>query len=321
MNKKHRVLFYALILLTVLAVYLTQKSKLQEYSIVITDYLDTVCEITIISDKKDILYNDCVSYIKKMDAELSANNEESALYKLNSGEDIKLSSDAESLIAFGEQFGKDNPELFSIYLNPFIKAWDIKNNTGTIPDISSVMDDVKAQKSINLGAIAKGFITDKLVERLHEENVSSALINLGGNAYAMGKKITGENWKIGIQDPKNENELIGVITAENLAVVTSGDYQRYFEKDGTRYHHILNPVTGYPANSGLHSVTVISENATLADALSTAIFVAGVEKGKELLKKYNVQGILVTGDTVYFSKSLENIFRQSTFAYKYEFIL
>lgn len=321
MNKKHRVLFYALILLTVLAVFLTQKSRPREYSVTLTDYLDTVCQITIVSDKKDLLYNNCVDYIKQMDSELSANNEESALYKLNSGEDIKLSSNAESLIDFGEEFGKDNPELFSIYLNPLIRAWDIKNNSGTIPDITEAMQAVEAKNSINLGAIAKGFITDRLVSKLSEEGVSSALINLGGNAYALGKKQTGENWKIGIQDPKNENELIGVITAENLAVVTSGDYQRYFEKDGIRYHHILNPVTGYPANSGLHSVTVISKNATLADALSTAIFVAGVEKGKELLKKYDVQGIFVTDDTIYFSKSLENIFRQSAFAYKYEFIL
>lgn len=321
MSKKYRVLFYALILLTVLAVFLTQKSRPREYSVTLTDYLDTVCQITIVSDKKDLLYNNCVDYIKQMDSELSANNEESALYKLNSGEDIKLSFDAESLIDFGEEFGKDNPELFSIYLNPLIRAWDIKNNSGTIPDITEAMQAVEAKNSINLGAIAKGFITDRLVSKLSEEGVSSALINLGGNAYALGKKQTGENWKIGIQDPKNENELIGVITAENLAVVTSGDYQRYFEKDGIRYHHILNPVTGYPANSGLHSVTVISKNATLADALSTAIFVAGVEKGKELLKKYDVQGIFVTDDTIYFSKSLENIFRQSTFAYKYEFIL
>lgn len=321
MSKKYRVLFYALILLTVLAVFLTQKSRPREYSVTLTDYLDTVCQITIVSDKKDLLYNNCVDYIKQMDSELSANNEESALYKLNSGEDIKLSSDAESLIDFGEEFGKDNPELFSIYLNPLIRAWDIKNNSGTIPDITEAMQAVEAKNLINLGAIAKGFITDRLVSKLSEEGVSSALINLGGNAYALGKKQTGENWKIGIQDPKNENELIGVITAENLAVVTSGDYQRYFEKDGIRYHHILNPVTGYPANSGLHSVTVISKNATLADALATAIFVAGVEKGKELLKKYDVQGIFVTDDTVYFSKSLENIFRQSTFAYKYEFIL
>lgn len=320
MNKKHRFILYGLILTTVLTMFFIQKTKPQEHSLTLTDCLDTVCEITAITNKKSLLTELCANYIRQMDSELSASDEKSALYKLNNGETVELSTDAKELISFGEKFGNDNPDLFSIYLNPLVKVWDIKNNPGTIPDISKAMSEVEAKNSINLGAIAKGFITDKLVEKLTQNGVSSALINLGGNAYAIGKKPTGENWKIGIQNPKNENELIGVITAENLAVITSGDYERYFEKDGLRYHHIFSPVTGYPANSGLHSVTIISENATLADALSTAIFVAGVKKGKELLKKYNVQGVLVTDDTVYFSKSLENIFRQSTFSYKYEFI-
>ncbi|HAL63295.1 MAG TPA: FAD:protein FMN transferase, partial [Clostridiales bacterium] len=127
-------------------------------------------------------------------------------------------------------------------------------------------------------------------------------------------------WHIGIQNPKNADSIIGIISAENLAVITSGDYQRYFDLDGIRYHHILDPKTGYPANSGLHSVTVISDNPTLCDALSTAAFVAGIEKGAELLKKYDSMGIFITDDTVYFSKSLENIFKQTDFSYKYEFL-
>ncbi len=320
MTKKHRFFLYAIILLTVLVLFLIQYLNPKEHKVTITDCLDTVSEITIHSNKKSVLYDDCVNYIRQMDAELSANDENSSLYRFNSGEDITFSEDALAVIEFGKQFGEENPELFSIYLEPLIKAWDIKNNAGAIPDIKPLMEEVKLQKSINLGAVAKGYITDRLVDILRKNGITSALINLGGNTYAIGKKTTGENWKIGIQDPKNENELIGVLTAENLAVVTSGDYQRYFEKDGIRYHHILDPKTGYPSKSGLRSVTIISENAALADALSTAIFVAGVEKGKELLKKYNARGILITDDTVYFSKSLENIFRQNTFSYKYEFI-
>ncbi|MBO5060326.1 MAG: FAD:protein FMN transferase [Clostridia bacterium] len=316
---KNRIVLYGLILITVLIIFLMQSFNVKEQKLTLTDYLDTVCDFTVYSRSKKPL-DSCVDYLKKMDAELSASDESSSLYQLNIGKSVNLSEDALDLIEFGKNFGSENPDLFSIYLNPLVTAWDIKNNTGYIPDVTKALEDVTAEKSINLGGVAKGFLTDRIIEQLQADGVTSALINLGGNAYAIGKKPTGENWKIGIQDPKNESELIGIVTAENLAVITSGDYQRYFELDGVRYHHIFDPTTGYPAQSGLRSVTVISENATLADALSTAIFVAGVEKGIELLNKYNVRGILVTDDTVYFSKSLENIFKQLNFSYKYKFI-
>ena len=118
----------------------------------------------------------------------------------------------------------------------------------------------------------------------------------------------------------DESTVIGYVTAENLAVVTSGDYQRYVEIEDKRYHHILDPRTGYPAESGVHSVTVICESAMLADVLSTAAFVAGVEDGHKLLESYGAMGIFITDDTVYFSKKLENIFKQMDFSYKYKFL-
>ncbi len=319
MSKKNRLILYGIILLTVLSVFLIGKTKPKEYKLTLTDTLDTICEITAVTNNKTLL-NEVENYIKQMDTELSAHNKDSSLSKFNAGENVSFSIDAQRVIDFGKSFTKENPEYFSVYLNPLINLWDIKNNQGTIPDITEAIKETHKENTLNLGAVAKGYITDRVAEILKSNGVSSAMINLGGNAYALGKKSTGENWKIGIQDPKNENELIGVITAENLAVITSGDYQRYFEKDGIRYHHIIDPKTGYPSKSGLRSVTVVSENATLADCLSTAIFVAGLDEGIELLKKYNVRGILVTDDTVYFSKSLEDIFRQNTFSYKYEFI-
>ena len=136
----------------------------------------------------------------------------------------------------------------------------------------------------------------------------------------MGRKPSGENWKIGVQDPKDETAIVGYITAENIAVITSGDYQRYAEIDGKRYHHILDPKTGYPANSDIHSVTVICTDATTADALSTTAFVAGIEEGNGILKENNAMGIFITDDTVYISKGLEDIFTQEDTSYKYEFL-
>ena len=318
-DKQKRFLMIFATILFVSAVFLRIKNVPAEHSRLLTDYFDTVAEITVVSKNNKPL-DDCEKYIKKMDFELSADEENGLVYRFNKGETVDFSQDTKELIEYSKEFTSENSSFFSIYLNPLISAWDIKNNSGNIPDVSEKLFECSAQNTLNFGGIAKGYVTERLIDILKKDGVSSALINLGGNAYAMGKKTTGESWRIGIQNPKDESGIIGIVSAENLAVITSGDYQRYFEIDGIRYHHILNPVTGYPAESGLHSVTVIAENPTLCDALSTAAFVAGLEKGTDLLKKYGCMGVFITDDTVYFSKELENIFKETDFSYKYEYI-
>ncbi len=318
-DKQKRLITVLATLVFIFAVFFSIKGTKKEHSKVFTGYFDTVTEITVVS-KNEKPISDCEKYIKKMDIELSADNENGSVYRLNNGEKVDFDKDASELIEYAKAFTAENPDYFSVYLDPLIKAWDIKNNKGNIPDVNEKLSECSKKSTLNLGGIAKGYVTEKLVEILKNDGVSSAVINLGGNAYAFGKKPTGESWRIGIQDPKNADGIIGIVSAENLAVITSGDYQRYFELDGIRYHHILDTKTGYPVNNGLHSVTVISQNPTLCDALSTAAFVAGLEKGTELLKKYNCMGVFVTDDTVYFSKELENIFKQTDFSYKYEFI-
>jgi len=313
---------FLLILVTVLLILyilFSLKPALKERSKIFLDYFDTVTEITVVA-KNDKPIKDCENYLKKMNVELSADNENGLIFRYNKGENVEFSEDAKELIDFSIKFSTENKNYFSAYLDPLIKAWNIKNNDGYIPDVNEALLQSEKKDTLNLGGVAKGFVTEKLAHILKEENVSSALINLGGNTYALGKKPTGEKWHIGIKNPKDANGIIGIISAENLAVITSGDYERYFELGGIRYHHILNPKTGYPANSELHSVTVISDNPALCDALSTAAFVAGLEKGWELLKKYDCMGIFITDDTVYFSKSLEDIFKQTDFSYKYEFL-
>ena len=318
-NITKRIIFYAILAIVVASVLILGRAKVRTRTLTTADYLDTVCEIKVLS-RTDKPLHMCEEYLKFAHNEFSAEDEASTLFKFNSGKNPELSADFSELLNLGADLSKKHSELFSIYLEPVISAWNVTENTGIIPDVKKALAASATEKFINFGGIAKGYITDKLVEKLKSQGITSALINLGGNAYAMGKKETGENWKIGIQDPKDENNIIGVITAENLAVITSGDYQRYFERDGKKYHHIMNPKTGYPAESGVHSVTVICEDATLADFLSTAAFVAGVEKGNELLKSYGAMGIFITDDTVYFSKNLENIFKQNDFSYKYEFL-
>lgn len=319
-NTKKRIAFYLLLLIILAMVVLVQNSKPRMHKVTFTDYLDTVCDITVVS-KSDKPLKMCQEYLEFCESEFSADDENSNLVKLNKSgkKDITISKDLQAILSAGSEFSRKHPEYFSIYLDRLIKLWNISENPDSIPSKESI-ELAKSVRDFNLGAIAKGYITDRLKEKLLDKGVTSALINLGGNTYAMGKKTTGENWKIGIQSPKDENTIIGYITAENLAVVTSGDYQRYTEIDGKRYHHILDPVTGYPASSGVHSVTVICESAELADVLSTAAFVAGVEDGHKLLESYGAMGIFITDDTVYFSKKLENIFKQMDFSYKYKFL-
>lgn len=317
-NTKKRAAFYLLLILIVMMLYVVQNGKARIFKETYTDYLDTVCDITVIS-KTDKPLSICEDYLKFCESEFSADDENSTLFKINHYDGVAASNDLQDVLSSGSEFSRKHPEYFSIYLDRLIKLWDISSNPDAIPSKEEI-ESAKNTTDFNLGAIAKGYITDRLKEKLIEEGVNSALINLGGNTYAMGKKLTGENWKIGIQSPSDESNVIGYVTAENLAVVTSGDYQRYVEIEGRRYHHILDPRTGYPAESGVHSVTVICESAMLADVLSTAAFVAGVEDGHKLLESYGSMGIFITDDTVYFSKKLENIFKQMDFSYKYKFL-
>jgi FAD:protein FMN transferase len=153
-------------------------------------------------------------------------------------------------------------------------------------------------QSIDLGGIGKGFASDKILEIYREYGISSAYSNLGGNVVTLGAKPDGSPWHVGIQHPRQENQLIGSVSVVNQTVVTSGDYQRYFtDSQGKRHHHILNPTTGYPAESGLISVSIITEKSLVADALSTIMFVAGMKKGREYLRTVpQTEAIFVDSD-------------------------
>lgn len=145
----------------------------------------------------------------------------------------------------------------------------------------------KAGQSLDLGGIGKGFAADKILEIFRTYNVTSAFTNLGGNVAAIGAKPDGSPWRIGIRHPRQDHNLIGVVSVINKSVVTSGDYQCYFiGSNGKRYHHILDPQTGYPAESELISVTVAAESSLAADALSTILFTTGMKTGLELLKLF-----------------------------------
>ena len=154
----------------------------------------------------------------------------------------------------------------------------------------------KKGMKLDLGAIGKGYAVDKLREYFLSNGVEKAIINLGGNVYVLGwkNKIEREKWRVGIVDPLAQSNMLTEVDIMNKAVSTSGGYERYFESDGIRYHHILSSATGYPTDSDALSATVISTDGALADALSTAAFSGGSEKAKELSEKFSVYIIIYT---------------------------
>ena len=157
---------------------------------------------------------------------------------------------------------------------------------------------------LDLGGIAKGFAAAKAVEAIKAKGIKSALVALAGDIRGYGSSTGGNAWKVGIQDPRPENansekpweDIFASVHLKDRAISTAGDYQRFFIKDGKRYHHIIDPATGYPSDSGLISVSVIAPEGYVADGIDTAILILGAVKGMKLLESKGLDGILVTSD-------------------------
>ncbi len=153
-----------------------------------------------------------------------------------------------------------------------------------------------AGMSLDLGAVGKGIACDRIGDYLDtQEEITGAVISVGGSILTYGNKPDGSNWSVAIMHPREEGAYLGTLSVQGeWYVSTSGDYERYVEKDGVRYHHIMNPATGYPADSGVCSVTILSDSGLLSDALSTACFVLGVEEGLKLAEEFGVEALFVT---------------------------
>ena len=224
--------------------------------------------------------------IKQMIAELehvwSPTDDTSFLTALNTGiADISAQQAVldKALALSGRTGGAFDPQLHSV-----ISLWGFLSETHCVPTGDQI-EKALGQKLWNLGAVLKGYAGQEAANLLETLDVSRGILNLGGNIQTYGQKADGSPWQIAIQNPVG-GDPVGVISITGTAsVVTSGDYQRYFEEDGVRYHHILDPETGYPADSGLSSVTVICRDGMTADALSTALYVMGLEQGADFWRQ------------------------------------
>ncbi|MDD7077478.1 MAG: FAD:protein FMN transferase, partial [Lachnospiraceae bacterium] len=240
-------------------------------------YFDTVVEIKLNGTEDESILKECFDLMAEYESLLSRTREGSDVWKINhsAGTPVSVSEDTVSLIRLARKYYDLSDGAFDITIAPYVTLWDFQNNPGTIPTKDELtaaskhvgFENVQVsgntvtladpETQIDLGGIAKGFIADRLKEYLTKEGIESAWINLGGNVLTIGMKPDKSPWKIGIRKPFGAaTETAAVISVSGKSVVTSGTYERYFEKDGTIYHHILQPMTGQPVQNHLYSVTI-----------------------------------------------------------------
>ncbi|HOS70418.1 MAG TPA: FAD:protein FMN transferase [Bacillota bacterium] len=306
--------------------------------------LGTIIEISVYDKKDEALLDKAFERIREIEGKMTINNaENSEIISLNqaSGKnEVKLSPDTFYVVEKGKEYSRKSGGLFDITIGPVVKLWNIGTDYAAVPMKNKLEEAVglvdyrklslnsgnytafleEPGMQVDLGAIAKGYAADEAVRILKENGVGHAIINLGGNVITIGGNPNGNPWRIGIQSPSDpRGDYLGIVQIQDQAVVTSGTYERYFEEDGKIYHHILNPITGYPVENNLSSASIITGKSIDGDGLSTTVLLMGLEEGMKLVESLeNVEAVFITNDkTVYVSSGLKNNFKITNSEYKY----
>lgn len=259
--------------------------------------MDTVMSLTAYGENRDGALEMSVAEIQRLDDLLSIGNENSDISRLNREKHAVLSPDTYSLLSQALNLARDTQGVFDPTVYPLVKLWGFYNKDYHVPtrqelsdtlaqvdyrDVSLSQGSYEASlgngQQIDLGGIGKGFASQRVTELLRDAGVTSAMVSLGGNIQCLGAKPDGSPWNIGIRDPFGE-ELYATVRVTDKAVITSGGYERYFEDPETHniYRHILDPRTGFPAEKGLSSVSIVTSDGTLGDGLSTALYIMGLK--------------------------------------------
>ncbi len=246
--------------------------------------MDTVMELTLYGSGGEQAAQEITWCLQELENRWSATKEDSALSRWNRGETVIFTEEERVFLQDVQALSLRTGGAFDPQLLALSQAWDFTGESHRVPDEAQIREAL-GQKQWDLGGVLKGYAGQQAVGILENRGVDCGILNLGGNIQTYGEKPDGTPWQIGIQNPDG-GSYIGILSVTGtVAVVTSGDYQRYFTVGDTRYHHILDPETGYPADAGLRSVTVICRDGTTADALSTALFVMGLEEGTQFWRQ------------------------------------
>ncbi|MCR1951716.1 FAD:protein FMN transferase [Clostridium sp. DSM 100503] len=304
--------------------------------------MGTVVSVTLYDSNDESILDNVFKKVKELESTLSINENGTLVDKINESagiEPVKVDYDTYTVIKKGLEYAKLSNGLFDISVGPIVKLWNIGLPEAKVPtqeEIDSKIplvgySDVELNEEestvflkkhgmmIDLGGVAKGYTADVISDMLTEEGVKSAIIDLGGNIFAHGTKVDGSTWRIGIQNPfSDRGDIIGTITVKNKSIVTSGIYERYIEKDGIKYHHILSPKTGYPYENEIVGITIISDKSSDGDALSTSVFAMGVEEGMKFVNtQEGIDAIFVTKDNqIYITDGIRDIFKLTNTDFK-----
>ena len=269
--------------------------------------MDTYMTVTAYGPNAETAVDQAKQEIERLDALLSTGEETSEVAQINANGGGPLSEDTTYLLERSLELYDSTNGVFDIAIYPIMDAWGFTTGNYTVPsdetienllpltDANDIIYDkdklsisfAKDGMKIDFGGIAKGYTSGRIADIYRECGVTSGLINLGGNVQVVGTKTDGSKWRVAVQSPEAEDDYLGILSTADRAVITSGGYERYFEQDGVKYHHIIDPSTGHPANNGLVSVTIVSADGTLADGLSTSLFIMGKDKAAEYWRAHS----------------------------------
>lgn len=267
--------------------------------------MDTVMSLTAYGESGELAVTSAKSEITRLDALFSISSEGGDVFAVNQTGTAEVSEETADLVHRALEFCDSTGGAFDCTIQPLMELWGFPTQNYRLPSQDEIDQTLRlvdsrrlsadgtsislgqAGMALDLGGIAKGYTSSKVIDIFREQGVTSGMVSLGGNVQLLGTKPDGSDWRVAIQDPENPESVIGVLSTSDTAVITSGGYQRYFEQDGETYHHILDPKTGYPAENGLISVTIVSPDGTLADALSTSLFVMGLDDAQSYWRAHS----------------------------------
>lgn len=279
--------------------------------------MNTYCSAEVQGKDAEKSLAEIQSIVEKLDSEvLSRTAENSAVFSLNKNGEAELDSETAAYFSLLADISAQSNGAFDFTLGEVSSLWNF-GSAPSVPDENQLAEALShsgyekvslsgnkitlgdKNAAVDFGASGKGIALDSIKSHLETQKVSRAVVSVGGSVLLYGK----DDFKVGIRDPKGGTGSIATLTTAETCISTSGNYEQYFEENGKRYHHILNPETGYPVDNGLVSVTVISESGLLTDALSTACFVLGIEEGTKLAEHYGAKVIFITDENIIYTDS------------------